>query len=91
MGEYEIATQRVLPYLRKTLKWPSSLIRGYGRVPIQVGTSTHWADLVCYIVHESKPHPYLLVEVKREGLDLEQMTPQAESYSLILGAPFFFV
>lgn len=91
MDEYEIATQRVLPYLKQTLKWPSSLIRGYGRVPVQVGTSTRWADFVCYIVHENKPHPYLLVEVKQEGLDLDQMTPQSESYSLILGAPFFCV
>jgi len=91
MGEYEIATQRVLPYLKQTLKWPSSLIRGYGRVPVQVGTSTRWADFVCYIVHENKPRPYLLVEVKQEGLDLDQMTSQAESYSLILGAPFFCV
>ncbi len=91
MDEYEIATQRVLPYLKQILKWPSSLIRGYGRVPVQVGTSTRWADFVCYIVHENKARPYLLVEVKQEGLDLDQMIPQSESYSLILGAPFFCV
>lgn len=56
-----------------------------------MGTSTRWADFVCYTVQGDKPCPYLLVEVKREGLDLEQMVPQAESYSLILGAPFFCV
>lgn len=91
MSEYEVATRSVLPYLKQALTWPPSLIRGYGRVPVQVGTSTRWADFVCYIVHGNKPRPYLLVEVKQEGLDLEQMTPQAESYSLILGAPFFCV
>lgn len=91
MDEYGVATQRVLPYLTQVLKWPASLIRGYGRVPVQVGTSTCWADFVCYLIQDGRPRPYLLVEVKREGLDLDQMTPQSESYSLILGAPFFSV
>ena len=91
MDEYQVATRSVLPYLEQVLKWPSSLIRGYGRVPVQMGTSTRWADFLCYIVQGDKPCPYMLVEVKQEGLDLEQMVPQAESYSLILGAPFFCV
>lgn len=91
MGEYEVATRSVLPYLKESLRWPPSLIRGYGRVPVQVGTSTRWADFVCYIMQENKPSPYLLVEVKQEGLDLKQITPQAESYALILGAPFFCI
>lgn len=91
MDEYQIATKSVLPYLKEVLKWPPELIKGYGRVPVQVGTSTRWADFVCYIVRANKPYPYLLVEVKQEGLDLEQMVPQAESYSLILGVPFFCV
>lgn len=91
MDEYQIATKSVLPHLIEVLKWPRSLIKGYGRVPVQVGTSIHWADFVCYFVRANKVYPYLLVEVKREGLDLEQTTPQAESYSLILEAPFFCV
>lgn len=91
MNEYEIATKRVFPYLRETLHWPDELIRGYGRVPVQVGGSTVWADLVCYISEHQKAVPWLLVEVKRPGEPLEQAVPQAESYALILGARFFAV
>lgn len=91
MDEYKIATQIVLPHIKNVLNWPSSLIKGYGRVPVQVGTSTRWADFVCYMVRSNTPLPYLLVEVKREGQDLEQTIPQAESYSLILEVPFFCV
>ena len=91
VNEYEIATQKVLPYLRKNMGWPESLISSYGRVPVQIGGDTVWADFVCYIAKGHKPTPWLLVEVKQPGAPLEQAVPQAESYSLILGAPFFCV
>jgi len=91
MDEYEIASTKVIPYLIEQLKWPATLISEYGRVPVQVGTSIAWADLVCYLAWRNKPSPYLLVEVKQEGEDLEQWTPQAESYALMLGAPFFVI
>lgn len=91
MDEYEIATTKVIPYLKEQLKWPAALISEYGRVPVQVGTSIAWADLVCYLAWRNRPSPYLLVEVKQEGEDLEQWAPQAESYALMLGAPFFTI
>jgi len=91
MDEYEIATTKVISYLKEQLKWPAVLISEYGRVPVQVGTSIAWADLVCYLAWQNRPSPYLLVEVKQEGEDLGQCAPQAESYSLMLGAPFFAI
>jgi len=91
MNEYEIATTKVVPYLKEQLKWPAVLISEYGRVPVQVGTSIAWADLVCYMAWRNRPSPYLLVEVKQEGEDLGQWVPQAESYALMVGAPFFAI
>lgn len=91
MGEYEIATTKVLPYIRTELRWPETLISKYGRVPIQIGTTVAWADFVCYMAWRNRPRPYLLVEVKRQDVDLQQCISQAESYALILGTPFFVV
>lgn len=89
MNEYEIAMERVLPHIRDNLGWPEQLISAYGRAPVQIGSSTVWADFVCYISKDEKPIPWLLVEVKQPGVYLDEALPQAESYSLILGAPFF--
>jgi|SRR3989339_845007 len=91
MNEYEIATKKVLPHLCKNLNWPVQLISAYGRVPVQIGGSTVWADFAFYISKNQKAVPWLLVEVKQAGTPLEQALPQAESYSLILGSPFFCV
>lgn len=91
MNEYEVAESRVLPYLANTLGWPRELIRGYGKVPVQVGTTTVWADYVCDITTDGIPAAWLLVEVKAPGSQLVAALPQAESYSLILGAPFFCI
>lgn len=91
MNEYEIATTRVRPYLTDTLRWPDQLISNYGRVPVQIGGATVWADLVCYISDHQRATPWLLVEVKRPGESIEQAVPQAESYAIILGARFFAV
>lgn len=91
MNEYEVAVEKVLPYIREKLNWPENLISAYGRVPVQIGSATVWADFVCYISYFQKAVPWLLFEVKQPGISLEQAFPQAESYSLILGAPFFCV
>lgn len=91
MNEYEIATTKVRPYLTETLRWPYQLISNYGRVPVQIGGATVWADFVCYISDHQKAAPWLLVEVKRPGESIEQAVPQAESYAIILGARFFVV
>lgn len=91
MNEYEIAVEKVLPYIREKLNWPENLISAYGRVPVQIGGASVWADFVCYISDVQKALPWLLFEVKQPGISLEQAFPQAESYSLILGAPFFCV
>ena len=91
MKEHEVAAAKVLPYLRERLGWPEQLISAYGRVPVQIGGSTVWADFVCHISKNERVVPWLLIEVKRPGAPLEEALPQAESYSLILGAPFFCV
>jgi len=92
MNEYEVAENRVIPYIKEQLKWPSELISPYGRVPVQVGGSTVWADIVCYITRSQKVVPWILMEVKRPEIGLiSEAIPQAESYSLILNAPFFCV
>lgn len=91
MNEYEIAIEKVLPYIRQKLNWPEKLVSAYGRVPVQIGGGTVWADFVCYISNVQKAVPWLLFEVKQPGLTLEQAFPQAESYSLILGVPFFCI
>ena len=92
MKEYEVAIEQVWPFLRNKLGWPEKLMSSYGRVPIQIGGTTVWADYVCYISQDQKAVPWLLVEVKQPGVSLEQEAiPQAESYSLILDSPFFCV
>lgn len=91
MDESEIADNKVVPFLTTRLDWPEALISKYGRVPVQTGSSTVWADLVCYISKNNKTTPWILVEVKRNSADLEEAIPQAESYSLILGSPYFCV
>jgi len=92
MNEHEVAEYKVLPYIKEQLKWPSELISPYGRVPVQVGGSTVWADIVCYITKSHKVVPWLLIEVKRPEIGhITEAIPQAESYSLILNAPFFCV
>jgi hypothetical protein len=91
MNEYEVAVQKVLPYIQEQLNWPEKLISAYGRVPVQIGSASVWADFVCYISVAHKAEPWLLFEVKQPGIPLEQAFPQAESYSLILGAPFFCI
>lgn len=92
MNEYEVAIKKAFPYFRDKQGWPEELISPYGRVPIKIGGSTFWADYVCYISQDQKPVPWLLIEVKQQSASLEQdAIPQAESYSLILGVPFFCV
>jgi len=90
--EYEVALEKVLPFLRDELGWPDKLISSYGRTPVQIGATTVWADYVCYISQGQKLVPWLLVEVKQPRVGLEEKAiPQAESYSLILDSPFFCV
>lgn len=91
MDEYQIARQKVIPYIINTLQWPENLVSNYGRVPVQMGVDTKWADLVCYISQGWSFVPWIVFEVKQPSVGVEQAIPQAESYSLILGAPFFCV
>ncbi len=92
MKEYKVALEKVSPFLRDQLGWPEELISSYGRTPVQIGTTTVWADYVCYMSRGQKLLPWLLVEVKQVGVSLEEEAiPQAESYSLILNSPFFCV
>lgn len=91
MNEYQIALDLVLPYIQNTIGWPKELISSYGRVPVQSGTQTKWADFVCYFNQEQRPRPWLLIEVKTPATPLGEAIPQAESYSILLGSPFFCV
>lgn len=91
MAEGTVAKNKVLPYLTRKLKWPSDLISGYGRVPVEVGRSTMWADFVFYIADGQRATLWLLVEVKRPGVKTEDAVCQAESYSLVLRSPFFCI
>lgn len=92
MNEYEVAMKKVLPYIRDKLHWPEQLISEYGRVPVQIGSSTRWADYVCYTSQGQKVVPWLLIEIKKPGDSINQEAiPQAESYSLMLDVPFFCV
>ena len=91
MNECEVAMGKVLHYLQGHFKWPGELISAYGRVPVQIGSQTVWGDFVCYISKAQKAVPWLLVEIKKPGIPLSHAIPQAESYSLILDAPFFCV
>ena len=91
MNEYNIALKQVLPHLIDVYKWPKEFISNYGRVPVQIGTSIVWADFVCYINHDQKISPWLLIEVKQKKSLTEEAIAQAESYSILLGSPYFCV
>ncbi|MEN6313456.1 MAG: hypothetical protein ABFD25_04315 [Clostridiaceae bacterium] len=65
MSEYDIAVNDVRPYLNKVLGFPEENIKGYGRVPIQVGSSVIWADFVCYSYNRyNRGRAYCVVEVR---------------------------
>jgi hypothetical protein len=89
LNEHEVAEKIVKPHLVNSLGWKKDLVSEYGRVPIQVGRKNVWADYVFYITINGKRQAYLLVEVKKTNQSLEDAVLQAESYSLILHAPFF--
>lgn len=40
MKEYEVALEKVSPFLRDQLSWPEKLISSYGRTPVQIGATT---------------------------------------------------
>jgi hypothetical protein len=88
VNERDIALNKVVPYLKTQLHWQDSLISQYGRVPVPIGSSTCWADLVFSTANNL---PWIVIEVKKPGDPLEQAIPQVESYSLILGAHYFCV
>lgn len=87
--EIFVAEKRVKPYITKKLRWNRDLVSEYGRVPVQVGRRIVWADFALYFTRDGKRHPYLLIEVKKPNESMEDAVLQAESYSLMLNAPFF--
>lgn len=91
MKESEIALTKVVPFLEQ-LGWSKQLITKYGRVPIKMGTSENYADLVAlYIDDNHFAYPYLLVEVKNSLKNLEEIKAQANSYCKQLDVPIFAV
>ncbi|MEC2129328.1 type I restriction enzyme HsdR N-terminal domain-containing protein [Brevibacillus centrosporus] len=91
MNEIQIAENLVIPYLIQTFGWPKELISPYGRVPIQMGSTVKWGDIVCYISDHIEKRPWVLIEVKTSSQDLHTAVGQAESYALQIHAPFFGV
>lgn len=91
MSEYYIAIKEVQPYLNKVLGFPEENIKGYGRVPIQIGSSVLWADFVCYYYNRyNQSRAYCVVELKEcSDSDVDFAIPQAESYAQRINAPFF--
>lgn len=91
MSEYDIAIKYVKPYLKNIIGFPDENIKGYGRVPIQIGSSVVWADYVCYYYNRfNQAKAYCVIEVKDCcDKDVNFAIPQAESYAQRLNAPFF--
>jgi len=87
--EKEIAENKVKPYL-VNLGFPEELIRGYGKVAILCGPfKIKYADYVCYLRRGTEMVPYLVVEVKVPGENLDILQP--EFYARMIKAPFFAV
>ena len=86
MNEEEIAEKKVIPFL-ENLGWPKQLITKYGRVPVQMGTEEKYADIVALFIDDNDTtFPYLVVEVKRNIDNLEEIKAQANSYAKQLDA-----
>lgn len=86
--EYQVARERVLPYLHK-MGFPDQSIQGYGRVPVQMGRDVFWADYVCYYYTNGRRRPFCVVEVKIGEGDVDLAIPQAQSYAHRLDALYF--
>ncbi|HEX3047198.1 MAG TPA: type I restriction enzyme HsdR N-terminal domain-containing protein [Bacillota bacterium] len=91
MSELDVALNKVLPHLVNNCKFANEIIQGYGRVPIQMGSSVVWADFVCnYYTTYGQKKAFCVVEVKEcKNDDVDFAIPQAESYAQRLNAPFF--
>lgn len=91
MSELEIALNIVKPYLVDTYKYPIDNIEGYGRVPIQIGSTVVWADFVFnYYNKFSQRKAFAVIEVKEcDDPEVDFAIPQAESYAQRINAPFF--
>ncbi|MCD2347165.1 type I restriction enzyme HsdR N-terminal domain-containing protein [Clostridium guangxiense] len=90
MNEADIAYKKVIPYL-KSIGFDEGSIDGYGRVPVQIGRTVVWADIVCsiYLENNSKV-PFAVIEVKKDSdNNINFAIPQAESYAQRLGTPYF--
>ena len=84
MDETKIAERKVLPRLYE-LGFYESQISAYNTYVIYFGSSRHRADYVCSLGMAREP--YLVVEVKKREVNFD--FKQVESYTQIIGAPFF--
>jgi type I restriction enzyme M protein len=89
LSERTIEEQVVIPFLRDYLGYDVSLIRK--QFPVRFGgiSGTKYADLVCFVVINDVKKPYLVVEVKKPGAQLD--VGQAESYAQQIKADYFTV
>jgi len=88
LQERDIAEKLVKSFLLKK-GFDERMISPYDSVFVRFGTTTGRADYVCFYVRGEDRLPFLVVEVKRPGEDMDSV--QAESYAQRLGAPFFAV
>ena len=91
MNEAEIARTKVIPYLEQK-GWTKQLITDYGRVPIKMGVDVKYADILAFFVDErNNAFPYLVVEVKTDLTNSEEVEAQANSYSKQLDTQVFVI
>ena len=91
MNEAEIARTKVIPYLEQK-GWTKQLITDYGRVPIKMGVDVKYADILAFFVDErNNAFPYLVVEVKTDLTNSEEVQAQANSYSKQLDTQVFVI
>ncbi|WP_162800292.1 type I restriction enzyme HsdR N-terminal domain-containing protein [Oceanobacillus zhaokaii] len=91
MSELLVALDKVKPDLVDRFQFPEDNIQGYGRVPVQMGTKTIWADFVLYYYDKFyRRKIFCVIEVKDcKDSDIDFAVPQAESYAQRLNSPFF--
>jgi len=85
--ETKVRESIVIPYLRDYLGYDTSLMKR--EVPIRFGRRDYYADLVFYTVVNNVKKPFLVVETKAVGKNLDWL--QAESYAQRLNTPYFVV
>lgn len=85
--EKETIEKIIIPFLRDYLGYDTDLMKR--QFPLRFGgkTGTKFADLVFFVVIDDLKKPFLVVEAKALGKELDWL--QAESYAQRIDAPYF--